>query len=47
MADVLRNLRYSVHKESFGRIYVSFIRPKLEYGSYIWDKGDNKNLEEF
>ena len=50
MADVLRNLKYSVDNESLERIYFSFIRPKLEYGCHIWDncdKGDFFKLEDF
>ena len=37
MADVLKKLKYQVDKESLEKIYFSFIRPKLEYGNYIWD----------
>ena len=37
MADVLKKLKYKVDKESLEKIYFSFIRPKLEYGSFIWD----------
>ena len=58
MADVLKKLKCSVDKESLEKIYFSFIRPKLEYGCYIWDnygcyiwdncdKGDKKKLEDF
>ena len=36
MADVLKKLKYQVDKESLEKIYYSFIRPKLEYGNYIW-----------
>ena len=50
MADVLKKLKYKVDKESLEKIYFSFIRPKLEYGSFIWDncqKARKKNLRSF
>ena len=50
MADVLKKLKYQVDKESLEKIYFSFIRPKLEYGNYIWDncfEGDKDRLEDF
>ena len=50
MADVLRKLKYKVDRESLEKIYFSFIRPKLEYGSEIWDgckKQDAEMLENF
>jgi len=50
MADVLKKLKYQVDKDSLEKIYFSFIRPKLEYASHIWDncnKADNKALEDF
>ena len=50
MADVLKKLKYKVDKESLEKIYFSFIRPKLEYGSFIWDncqKGEKEELGKF
>ena len=50
MADVLKSLKYKVDRKSLETIYFSFIRPKLEYGSYIWDncsKQDTEQLEKF
>jgi len=50
MADVLRKLKYSIDRESLEKIYFSFIRPKLEYGSQIWDgckKQESESLENF
>jgi len=43
MADVLKKLKYKVDKDTLEKIYFSFIRPKLEYGSHIWD---NCNLRD-
>lgn len=37
MVDVLKKLKYQLDKDSLEKIYFSFIRPKLEYGNYIWD----------
>jgi hypothetical protein len=50
MADVLKRLKYSLNRQSLETIYFSFIRPKLEYGSHIWDncsKRDAEALENF
>ena len=50
MADVLKKLKYKVDKESLEKIYFNFIRPKLEYGSFIWDNcqiGEKEELEKF
>ena len=50
MADVLKKVKYQVDKESLDKIYFSFIRPKLEFGNYIWDncfEGDKDRLEDF
>ena len=30
-------LKYSVDRESLEKVYFTFMRPKLEYGSQIWD----------
>ena len=50
MADVLKKLKYKVDKESLEKIYFSFIRPKFDYGSFIWDNcqiGEKEELEKF
>ena len=50
MADVLKKLKYRVDKETLEKVYFSFIRPKLEYGSHIWDNcniGDKEALEDY
>ena len=50
MADVLKKLKYKVDKESLEKIYFSFIRPNLEYSSFIWDNcqiGEKEELEKF
>ena len=50
MADVLKSLKYEIDRKSLDTIYFSFIRPKLEYASHVWDncsKQDAEQLEKF
>jgi len=50
MSDVLNRLKYKLDRVSLEQIYFSFIRPKLEYGSHIWDNCnsvDAKLLDDF
>ena len=50
MADVLKKLKYKLDRDTLEQIYFSFIRPKLEYASHIWDNCnviDAKALEDF
>ena len=50
MSDVLKKLKYDLDRYSLERCYFSFIRPKIEYGSIIWDncsKHDKEKLENF
>ena len=49
ITDVIRSLKYILDKTTLEKIYFSFIRPKLEYGNYIWDNcsgTDSGRLEE-
>ena len=45
MADVLKSLKYKIDRKSLEITYFSFIRPKLEYGSHIWDNCSKVNAE--
>ena len=45
MSDVLKSLKYKVDRKSLEITYFSFIRPKLEYGSHIWDNCSKVNAE--
>ena len=50
MADVLKKLKYIVDRKSLENIYFSFLRPKMEYCSHIWDncnKRESDLLENF
>ena len=35
--DVLQKLKYRLDRSTLYTIYLSFIRPKLEYGCIVWD----------
>ena len=35
--DILRSLTYRFSRKSLQKLYTSFIRPILEYGSSVWD----------
>ena len=35
--DILRSLTYRLTRQSLQKLYTSFIRPILEYGSSVWD----------
>ena len=41
--DVLSRLRYTIDRKSLEAVYFSFIRPKLEYASHIWDDCSEKD----
>ena len=48
--SVLRKLKYTINREFLSRIYLTFIRPILEYGSEVWDNlslQDAERLEKF
>jgi hypothetical protein len=50
MSDVLKRMKYELDRKSLETTYFSFIRPKLEYASHIWDncnKRDADLLENF
>ena len=50
ISNVLKRLKYVIDRKSIETIYFSFIRPKLEYASHIWDncsKRDSDLLEKF
>ena len=46
--DVCTRLKYKLDRKTLASIYLTFIRPKLEYGHIIWDnctKSDEDRLE--
>ena len=46
MSDVLKRLKYDLDRRTLETIYFSFIRPKLEYASFIWDNCSQQNAGE-
>ena len=36
-SNIMRRLKYKLDRKSLESIYISFIRPLLEYGDTIWD----------
>ena len=36
--DVMRKLKFKLDRKSLETIYLTFIRPILEYGDVLWDK---------
>ena len=50
MSDVMKRLKYDLDRKSLETTYFSFIRPKLEYASQVWDgctQQDRDKLENF
>ena len=45
MLDVSFKLQHRLDRKSLETIYLSFIRPKLEYGSLIWDDCNTREKE--
>jgi len=45
MSAVLKKLKYDVDRKSLEKNYFTFIRPKLEYASHIWDNCSTKDSE--
>jgi hypothetical protein len=44
--DVMRSLYYTFNRKTHEKIYLTFIRPLLEYGSIIWDNCTDKEKEQ-
>ena len=48
MISVLRKYKYLLNRQTLLKIYVTFIRPVLEYASEVWDgcsKVEEDNIE--
>jgi hypothetical protein len=45
MTNVFQKLKYSLDRSTLYTIYMSYIRPKLEYGSIVWDDCCDYNKE--
>ena len=33
----MRSLKFKLRRQSLNQIYISFLRPRLEYASVVWD----------
>ena len=45
---MMRKIKFTINRKALGQIYVSFLRPILEYGSTVWDsctQYEKDNLE--
>ena len=40
--NLLRALKFQIHRNALERIYFAFIRPLLEYDDSVWDNGSNE-----
>ena len=48
LSDVMQKLKYKLNRRTLENIYFTFVRPKLEYASIIWDdctEGNKLKLE--
>ena len=45
MCDVMKHLKYQIDRKSLETIYHSFIRPKLEYASQVWDNCTKRDCD--
>lgn len=46
MSDVLKRLKYDLDRHTIEKTYFTFIRPKLEYASIIWDNCTQQDCDE-
>ena len=45
--NVMRRLKFCIDRKSLETIYLTFIRPILEYADVVWDKCTNYKKQEF
>ena len=45
MSDVLKRLKYDIDRNSLEDTYITFIRPKLEYDSQVWDNCTQRDAD--
>ena len=43
--NVLRNLKFTLSKQALSNIYLTFIRPVLEYACEVWDGCFERDIE--
>ena len=37
LLGILRKIKYTIRRRALNQIYISFLRPRLEYASSVWD----------
>ena len=37
LLGILRKIKYTIRRKALNQIYTSFLRPRLEYASSVWD----------
>ena len=50
MLGVLRNLKFKLKRKTLNQLYISYLRPLIEYASVAWDGftvGEKQQLERF
>ena len=47
MLSMLKSLKFSLDRKSLETIYISFIRPSLEYVNTLWAGAYDKDLKKF
>ena len=50
LSGIMRKLKFTIRRKTFNQIYISFLRPILEYGSVVWDNctlNEKDKLEKF
>ena len=45
--DIMRRLKFQLDRKSLQTIYISFIRPLLEYADVVWDNCTQQEANEF
>ena len=35
--SIMRKLKYTFSRQAFNQVYISYVRPLLEYSSIVWD----------
>ena len=42
---IMRNLKYSFSRQALNQVYISYVRPVLEYSSVVWDGCTNQDRD--
>ena len=47
MLGVTRKLKYMFRRQALNQMYISYVRPLLEYSSIVWDGCSEQNQNHF